>query len=100
MEGKFNMNNMFSNAPTVGSHDYKGTNDELQAKLQQLEQQLSETQELLKCKKDKKEKKSNKKRMKKIKKFFKNYVKPLLDFLPKFLNGLANYKKAKAKFAL
>ena len=105
------MDNLFTTTPTIGSHDHTVTNEELQVQVQRLEQQLRETQELLdskkvkhqlsdkqkRRKKEKKEEKARKKWWEKAKDRFTTFIKPVLDFIPKFLNGLANLTKAKNK---
>ena len=83
--------NLFLNEPTAGSHDYVVSAEELQAKIQQLEQRLLEAEGKIA---PKVERKPKKKFWKKAAKFFKTFVKPVLEFLPRFLNSLSNLKKA------
>ena len=87
---------IFNNSPTAGSHDSNATNEELQAKMRHLEQRLIDAEEKLAAKSDEKPKK---KLGKKIKKFFKTYIVPILDFIPRFLNAVASLKGTKKKYA-
>ena len=88
------MNNLFANAPTVGSHDQTASLDELQMRIQQLEQQQQYNSNGH-TKTEESSSKSKWQRFKKgFRKFFKNYVKPILVFLPKFLDSCARMKKA------
>ena len=86
----------FKDAPTVGSHNKQVTVEELQATVLHLESRLLDAEERVakSC-----EPKPKKTRWKKARKFFTTFVKPVLDFVPKFLNSLANLFKQRKKFA-
>jgi len=85
---------IFNNSPTAGSHDSNATNEDLQARVKHLERKLIDAEEQLAAKSESDPKKTFwKKFRKRAKKFFKTYVKPVLDFIPRFINALASYKK-------
>ena len=89
-------NDHFAGAPTVGNHDYKVSNEEIQARLNQQDRVLNEIREQLAPKDDDKPKKI---KWKKVRKFFKTFIMPILHFIPKMINAVANFMKVKAKFA-
>jgi len=85
------MNNYFKHSPSAGSHDANPSYDDLQAKIQQLEARLAATERQQPIH----EEQPRKTRWgKKIRKFFRDIVIPILVFIPKFLNSLADFKKA------
>ena len=81
----------FAGSPTVGSHDHIVTNEELHAKLNQLERRLIETQAQVAPK----EEKPKKIKWKKVIKIFTAFIVPVLAFLPKMINAVAGFMKAK-----
>jgi hypothetical protein len=89
------MTNDFVNSPSVGSHDAKPSYEELQARVIQLEQRLDNAEKEQASQKS--ERKPKKKWMKVVGKFFQTFIKPILDFLPKLLNSIANLKSASKK---
>ena len=89
----------FANAPTVGSHDQQLTNDELRARVLYLEQRLRDAGAQHGRRNEDRHQvsegiKPKKNRWKRLRKFFRTVVKPVLDFIPRFVNAVANLKKA------
>lgn len=84
------LNNNFANAPTVGSHDYDPAIEELQARIERLELRLSHVEEEFSAKA---EKRPSKIKWKKVKKVFNTFIKPVLDFIPKFINAICRFKE-------
>ena len=89
-------NDYLAGAPTVGSQDYKVTTEELQAALRQQDRVLNEIREKLASTDEDKPKKI---KWKKVRKFFKTFIVPILNFIPKAINAVTNFMNAKAKFA-
>ena len=87
------MNNNFVNSPTVGSHDQTASNDNIQNRMDRIEQKVDEL-----INQQKPVEKKPTKIWGKIKKFFRTVIKPILTFIPNLINSMANYKRAKAKF--
>ena len=83
------LNNHFANSPSVGSHEYNSTNEELHSRIQQLEQRLYNTER----QETPPEPKPKKIRFGKIRKFFKDVIKPILIFIPAFLIALTGFMK-------
>ena len=91
------LNNHFTNAPTVGSHDKTTTIDELQSQITALEQSLKEAQEKMASMLAAKEEKPPLKiKWKKLRKFFTTFVRPILTFIPNFINAISHWKKVNA----
>ena len=84
------MENDFIYAPTVGSHDSKPTIEELQARVCKLEEVLNEKTK----KSEKRNKRPQKIRWGKIRKFFKAYIIPTFNFIPRLINSIARFKEA------
>ena len=92
------MTNHFNHSPTVGSLDSKASYTEQQERIHLLEQRLAIAEAQLTSQKA--EAKPKKKWWKAAGKFFRRVFKPILDFLPKFLNSIANLKSASRKAKL
>ena len=86
------MTNHFTNAPTVGSDDYNTTTDDLQARVQWLEQRLNDAQEHSAPKEKKKKGGFSWKKFIKVT----SAVVPLLALAPQTINAIARYKAANA----
>lgn len=90
------LNNSFANAPTVGSHEPTHSVEDLQAKIRQLEFQMATAEAQRKVEKEESQQPKRKIRWKRIRKLFNSFIKPILDFVPRVINAVANYKKATA----
>lgn len=98
------LNNLFANAPTVGSHDnnFKTSSEECAARMQYLEQRVQNLEQQISNREQSRyeegqtyEKPKRKGiRWGKINKFFTAVIKPILTFLPNFLFAVAGLKKA------
>ena len=85
------LNNHFANSPTVGSQDQATLIDELQDRVNVLEQRLSGKNE----EPAPKEKQGSAKRIwKKFKEFFKDFIIPVLKILPPLISAVARLKVA------
>ena len=89
------MDNDFVNSPSVGSHDAKPSYEELQVRLTLMEQRLDYAEKKQATQQTEKEPK--KKLFKKARKFFQTFIKPFLEFLPRFLKSIADLKNASSK---
>ena len=85
------LDNHFTNSPTVGSHDQSTTIEDLQTQVRILQQQQLVSQEQTKVQK---EKPKGWFRLKRIRKFFESIVRPVLEFIPKFITAIAQLKNA------
>ena len=81
------LSNHFTHSPTVGSHDQAATVEELQARIRYLEQQLLIQQQA----QANAEKPKGWFKLGKIRKFFTSIIIPILAFIPRFINAVANY---------
>ena len=89
------MDNDFTNSPSVGSNDAKPTTEELQTRLILMEQRLNDAEK--KQTTQQVEKKPKKKLFKKARRFFQTFIRPILDFLPKFLKSIADLRSTSKK---
>jgi len=89
------MENEFANAPTVGSNDHVSTMAQLQAENAELKERLTRLE--AQQQRPAEEERPRKFKWKKVRKFFKAFIKPILDFIPRLINALANHKEAVAK---
>lgn len=97
------MTNHFSELPTVGSCDAESMENNglvvriqnLEQRVQYLEQQLS-TEEHLRYENRAYDEKPQRKKIKwgKFKKFFVSVIKPVLNFIPNIINAIANFNKS------
>ena len=92
------MTNNFVNSPSVGSNDAKPSYEELQLRLTQIEQRLDDAEKQQAAQRA--EEKPRKNFFKKARKFFQTFIKPVLDFLPKLFNSVANLKSASKKLKI
>ena len=96
------LNNNFIGAPTVGSTDANPTLESLQAQIRLMEQQLATARASAAdnpdtADDDQPQKKGKvSKFFKRFRKFFTAVIKPVLSFITKLMNALANLRKAEA----
>ena len=98
------LQNIFSGSPSVGSNDYKSMAADLVARLERVEQQLAANEKARRDERQRHEEdrrryedaKPKKIKWSKIRKLFTSIIKPILEFIPKIINAVANYKKAAA----
>lgn len=86
------MYNNFAGAPTAGSHDYAASNEELHARIRQLEERIKSDE--AKERSEERSLKGKKIKWKKVRKFFNAFIKPILIFIPNLLNAIAGCEKA------
>jgi len=87
------MKDIFTTFPTVGSHDHQTENEDLRARVEQLEQQNRENQQ----RSNQQQEPPRKSRWKRFVKFFDKVVTPILNFVTDFMNALANLKHGKSR---
>jgi hypothetical protein len=88
------MYNHFKNAPTVGSHDFSQQPEDIDARVSRLESRFNDdgtTRE-----DDNAEK--GRKRWRRAKKFFRSFIKPVLEFIPKIITAVSDFLNAFTKF--
>lgn len=100
------MENIFNTSPTTNTTDTRLGTDELIERIHKLEQRVDSLEQRLaeerrlheeQCRSGERQEPQPKKiKFKKIRKFFNAVMKPVLTFIPNFLNALANYKKTAA----
>lgn len=106
------MENLYSSSPAVESYGSKSLENELNGRIQTLEQQIQHLEQKLSSKESSNfqwqpDVRPQQKRIRwgKVKKFFNIVVKPILDSLPNIINAVANLinavasKKSKGKQA-
>jgi|GEM_PF-3107214 len=87
------MTNHFNHSPTVGSLDFKQSNEEQQERIRQLEQRLVAAEAQLAVPKAKK-KPGKFKWFKRIGRFFNKHIRPAIDTISRFLSSIASVKRA------
>ena len=82
------MQNLYVNAPTVGSDDPSTSEEELRERMRNFEQRFNEAQE-----ERNREERQDKKPWKTTMKFFSVVVAPILIFIPATINAVSRCKK-------